>query len=328
MSTSNSAHGRKEYASKKDAPKPQLKKHSHPSNSYVKKPRVTKTFSVARRAPLQCKLSHEQFFQLLPIPKGPQRHEFECAVSAFRRDSIETFASAHQTSFHNKAPLSEYFTNLRQFDNVLISKTPVWVIAQALNVISMGIEEFDREQIGTAGDHAYIIECVLNEHLKKDQPILYVNKHQPKLEFVKAQSLDTSQPGDIKSISTVITYLPASNCFYSIFAPMPVGSTGYVPLPAEWLRLTRFGSRPGVSNRKAGQPAKGAFIQEITKVYRLFVIDKKKRITTHGHHVGEFSIPLPPDWPIDPEVQNAWPTTKADRHLAFYKMLITSSKNV
>jgi hypothetical protein len=50
-----------------------------------------------------------------------------------------------------------------------------------------------------------------------------MNKHQPKLNFVKAQSKDTSRHGNIKSLSTaVITYLPASNCFYSIFAPMPV----------------------------------------------------------------------------------------------------------
>ena len=269
MLPSNYAHGRK-YASKQQDPKLHLKKHSHPSNSWVKKPRVKHSCSTTRSSS-QKKVSHSQLFQLLPIPKGPRRNTFECAVSAFRRDQQEL--SPNQKCFSDKAPADDYFSNLRQFDHVLISKTPVWVIAQALTAISMGIEPFDIEKIGLAGDHAYIIECVLNEHLKKDQPILYVNKHQPKLEFVKAQLLDTSQPGDIMSISTVITYLPASNCFYSIFAPMPVADTGYGPLPTNWLQLTRFGSRSGTPFCKAGQPAKGAFfIQEITKVYRLFVI--------------------------------------------------------
>ena len=204
---------------------------------------------------------------------------------------------------------------------MLISKTPVWVIAQALNAISMGIEVFDMEKIGTAGDDAYIIECVLNEHLNKEQPVSFINKHQPKLEFVKAL-------GNIKSLSTVITYLPASNCFYSIFAPMPYGRTGFIPLPAEWLRITRYGSRPGTPYRKPGQPAMGAFIQEITKVYRLFVIDKKTKTITDGRHVGDYSIPLPPDWPVCPDVRASWPATTTERRAAYYDRLLKSSKNV
>jgi hypothetical protein len=87
-------------------------------------------------------------------------------------------------------------------------------MSQALNAILMGIELFDIEKIGIAGDHAYIIECVLNEHLNKDQPVSYVNKHQPKLEYVKVHSKDTNRQGKSKpSMSTVLTYLPASNCF-------------------------------------------------------------------------------------------------------------------
>ena len=129
MSSSNSAHGRK-IASKKISPKPQLKKHSHPANSWVKKAHVTHTYSVSRRSSSQRKLSHVQLFQLLPIPKGLPRDQFDCAVAAFRHDCIES--STHQKSFHDKAPPDALFSKLRVFDHVLISKTHVWIIAHML----------------------------------------------------------------------------------------------------------------------------------------------------------------------------------------------------
>jgi hypothetical protein len=326
MSSSHSAHGRK-FASNKNPPKPQLKKHSHPFNSYAKKPRVTQTYSSAHRSLSQRKLSHLQLFQLLPIPKGLQRERFDSAISAYR-NVVSKESSSHQKSFSDKAPPDASFSHLRVFDNVCISKTPIWIIAHALNSISLGIEQFNIEEIGTVGDHAYIIECVLNEHLKKDQPISYVNKHQPKLEFVKSHSKGTIGNGHNKPMTTVIAYLPASNCFYSIFAPMPVAGNGFVPLPAEWLRITRYGSRPNAPYRKAGQPAKGAFIQQITKAYRIFTIDKKKRIFTTGSHVADHRIPFPPDWPADPQLRMTWPSQKNDRRIAYYNMLLSSSKNV
>ena len=316
MSPSNIAHGRKCSSKKESSKLP--KKHSHPSNSWVKKTRVT--LSYARRSSSQRKLSHVQLFQLLPIPKGKLRDDFESAVSAFRKDTKQP-STSNQKSFDDKAPPDDYFSKLRRFDRELISKTPVWIVAQALNAISMDIEQFDMEKIGTAGDHAYIIECVLNEHLNKDKPVSFVNKHQPKLEFVNTH-------GNITSLTTVITYLPATNCFYSIFAPMPYGRNGYIPLPAEWLRLTRYGSRPNTPYRKAGQPAKGAFIQEITKVYRMFVIDKKNKIYTDGRHVGDYSIPLPPDWPVCTELRASWPSTTTERRVAYYDRLLKSTKNV
>jgi hypothetical protein len=51
-------------------------------------------------------------------------------------------------------------------------------------------------------------------------------------------------------------------------------------------------------------------------------------MTTHGQHVANFSIPLPPDWPACPELRKMWPKTKADRCVAYYQKLITSSKYV
>jgi hypothetical protein len=310
-------------ASKKEAhTKPPLRKHSHPYNSWVKKPRVSHSYNSASRSVSQRKLSHAQMFQMLPIPHGQQRDHFESTVTAFCTDL--SAKSGNQKSYEPQAPL--YLSHLRKFDNKVISKTPVWVIAHGLEVISMGIDEYPNEELGIAGDHAFIIECVLNEHLKTDKPVSFVNKHKPKLEFVSARSKDTRH-GSTKT-HTVITYLPASNCFYSIFAPLPRPSTGYVPLPAEWLRLTRFGSRPGTPLRISGQPAKGAFIQEVKQVYRVYLNDKKKRQFIHGRHVDDYRIPLPPDWPLCPQVRKLWPTTKAERREEYYRRLITSTKNV
>jgi hypothetical protein len=127
MSSSNSAHGRK-FVSNKNPPKPQLKKHSHPFNSYAKKPRVTQTYSAAHRSLSQRKLSHLQVFQLLPIPKGLQRERFDSAITAFR-NVVNKESSSQQTSFADKAPPDASFSHLRVFDNVLISKTPIWIIA-------------------------------------------------------------------------------------------------------------------------------------------------------------------------------------------------------
>jgi hypothetical protein len=288
----------------------------------MKKPRVTQTHGAARRSVSRSKLSHKQLFQLLPIPRGQQREHFDSAVSAYCRD-FDNNKSDHQKSFETKAPMSPQFSHFRKFDNMLISKTPVWVVAQGLEIISMAIEEFCSEQIGIVGDDAYIIKCVLNGHLNEEQPVSYVNKHQPKMEFVRAEVKKLKRP-----LSTVITYLPASNCFYTIFAPMPRPTTGFVPLPAEWLRLTRFGSRPGDPFRAAGQPAKGAFIEEITKVFRVSSTFKSCIHTHQARHMDDYRIPLPPDWPLSDEVRKMWPTSKAARREEYYKRLMTSTKNV
>jgi hypothetical protein len=62
-------------------------------------------------------------------------------------------------------------------------------------------------------------------------------------------------------------------------------------------------------------------------VYRMFVIDKKRRITTDGFHVSDCRIPLPPDWPICLDLRSAWPATTSDRRVEYYNILLTSSKN-
>ena len=167
---------------------------------------------------------------LLPLPHGAHHINFEAAVSAYHSHPLPQFPN--QKSYAANVPLSPHYAKFRCFDNKIISHIPVWVIAQGLHVVSMGIEEFSIKDIGTAGDHAYIIECVLNDHLNTEQPISSVNKHQPQLEFVKVRSKD-NRHGSIQSLTTIITYLPASNCFYTAFAPMPYPGTGYVPLPAE-----------------------------------------------------------------------------------------------
>ena len=74
--------------------------------------------------------------------------------------------------------------------------------------------------------------------------------------------------------------------------------------------------------------AKGGFIQEITKVYQIFIEDDKKRIRIDGCHVGNFSIPLPPDWPMDVELRKNWPATTKGQSEEYYKLLLTGKQNV
>jgi hypothetical protein len=114
------------------------------------------------------------------------------------------------------------------------------------------------EEIGTVSNHAYIIECVLNEHLNKDQPVSYINKHQPKWSLLGPGQRTPDMESSNHFLQSLAIYLTVT--VYILFLPQCLTQV-------RDMYLTRFGFRPGTSFRVSGQPAKGVCIQEIMKVF-------------------------------------------------------------
>jgi hypothetical protein len=110
--------------------------------------------------------------------------------------------------------------NCRQWEDTVISKTPVWLLDFALNTIAdhdYVIESFDLAHlVGLALDHAYLIGGTLNH--QADPQLCHLaahNCHQPLEEYVNLRNKGNHSPPP-----TVILYIPSCNVFFSVFAPM------------------------------------------------------------------------------------------------------------
>jgi hypothetical protein len=307
-------------------PHPGKKVIKHSYNSHKRKNNVTKSLNASRN-PRESKLSHSQLFSLLLMlePSDDNFRDFISIANSFRPSPGQPFPATPPLRLVG-------LHNCRQWEDKVISKTPIWLLDYALSKIGDRdylIERYDLSQLGLASDHAYLLEGTLNHHAVPElRQLSPHNCHQPLEEYVYLHQHSHSNADRSAPPPTVILYIPSCNVFFSVFAPMTSHTisgtntnTGlnrpmWAPLPSSWLRI----------QRADGQVSNGGYLSHIRKAYRIaprmsLIVGTYRQ----GHHLPDESIRIPPDYISDCALSRIYPSDLSGRRKVYHDLLLKSS---
>jgi hypothetical protein len=255
--------------------KTKMKAKPQPSGELI---RLSMTQATSPRAQVRDKVSN------------PSHSQMSLLLGAMVSPTYMTTAHKTMTKIVKRHSEQEV-TDLRSTLSKVVGKTPVTWLEEVLSSISgsvsINIQDTPYNPLAdlTTG---YFFECVLNRASnKKKHRVNNESRLSETIPLVKFQD----DEGTDNQWSTVVLVLPHSSVFYvasQMNNEVLLKRVGFVALPLSWLRI----------QRKLGQPAKGAYIRSIKRVFSIRYIARPSIQTIPCYQMDdkEEGTPLmPPD---------------------------------